>query len=238
MPTIKGCGRSRLRAAVFWVWLGVNVSVQGQALDGQTRQEPPRTAGYYTFLDQEAYDRVLDLIFPAPPEISKDIMFTMSVRFLPSSRPESQILVTLFQGKLPSVTYTVADKLVFASAYRRVEPGDKLRIMPSDEAEIARIAKGIAVASKVVEIDPERVLGWQQGMFRSLGDSFLSLRRGTEDLYRKGTLNLLLDGPMYEVRYTQRYGEFFGRFTQTVEGLAVAKWAELLRSEAESAKAR
>jgi hypothetical protein len=63
------------------VWLAATASVQGQALDA------PKPFAYYTSLDQEAYDRVLDLIFPVPPKIANGVIFTMSVRILPASEP-------------------------------------------------------------------------------------------------------------------------------------------------------
>jgi hypothetical protein len=144
---------------------------------------------------------------------------------------ESQIEVTLFPGKPPSVIYATADKNVFASAYTRVKAGDKPRITSSDEAAITRIAKSITVRSKALQIDPERVLGWQQSMFRSLGDLSPPLRREAEN----ATISLILDGPMYEVRFAQGLQEFSGRFAQTPDGLPIAQWAESLRSEIENA---
>jgi hypothetical protein len=218
------------------MWLGVAASVQGQALDSPVQPGALKPLGYYASLDQEAYDRVLDLIFPSPPEIGKGVTFTMSVRFLPSSDSESQILVTFFQGMPPSVTYTVADRQVFASAYRKIESNDKPQITSDDKAEIARIARSVSAKSVTVEIAPGRVLGWQQGMFRSLADTFPFLQRETEDRLQNATVVLLLDGPLYEIRYGQGSEEFSGRFAQTAQNLPIAQWAESLRSEVESAK--
>jgi hypothetical protein len=230
MFTVNNGGRKRSRAAAVLIWLGTTMSVQGQALDGQTRQGAPKPLASYTPLDEESYGHALDLIFPSAPKITKGVLFVMRVRFLPASDPEAQILVTFFQSKPPSVTYTVADKQVFASAYSMAGSDGK--------PEIAKIARSITVRSKAIEVGSERVLGWQQDMFRSLGDSFPALRRETEDLYRGATVGLLLDGPSYEVRYAQGLEEFSGRFAQTAEGLPLAQWAESLRSEAESANAR
>jgi hypothetical protein len=123
----------RLRAAAVLIWLGTVFNAQGQA---------PITQ--FFSLDQEVYDRVLDLIFPAPSQIRKPVIFTMSVRFIPAFDPESQILVTLVQGKPPSVIYAVADRNVFFSA----KPVDK-PVMSSDEAAITGIARNINVKSKV-----------------------------------------------------------------------------------------
>jgi hypothetical protein len=193
------------------------------AIAAQSPGDEGKLSETYRAVDQGAYDQVLNLIFPRAPAVEKDVIFTMTLRFIPAFDPESQVSVTFFAKKAPFVDYTVAKKQVYATANEMIRAGGK----PQPDT----IARSIPVRHGVFKIPSSRVLAWQRAMFQNLGATLLPLRRETQDLYRHGTAHLVLDGTIYEVGYAQGSAEFHDRFNQATHGPAIAKWAESVRME-------
>ena len=82
----------------------------GQVRAFQPQPPPSRTA--VAFLDQEMYDRVLNLVFPPLPEVKKGILLALAIRFLSAHEPEMQIAITLGPGSDATVELSSADRNV------------------------------------------------------------------------------------------------------------------------------
>jgi hypothetical protein len=206
---------------LFWLALAI-VSVQSPSA-AQTRADTEKPLESYHPIDREVYDQTLNLVFSRAPLITKGIIFTMTIRFIPAFDSESQLLVTFFADKAPSVEYEIAERQIYLTANEAIRSG----VLP----EPAAIAKIIRVRRSVFAITNSRALAWQQDLLQSFGATLLPLRVETQDLYQHGTRRLVLDGKIYEVGYDQGSTELHGRFDQTSKGPAIAKWAESVRME-------
>jgi len=196
----------------------------------QVAQETANPRTSYHPLDQKTYDQVLDLVFPAMPPVTKDIIFAIRIRYTPSFEPESQVLITFFQDKPSSVDYVEALKSIYWA-------GDDVA-RRGDAPDPIAIAKSVSVRRDVREISGDAAIRWQQAMIEKLDGTLLHLPDETEKLYKRETIEITLDGTGYEISYAQRGVYFRSRFEQTPTGSAIAKWAEDLRMEIVEGKSK
>jgi hypothetical protein len=175
----------------------------------------------YRSIDSKTCGQIIDLVFPPMKPISRDVVFTISVRAFPAFDPASQLLITYFTKRPPLVDYAVADKQICEAANHGVGKVDPVAV-----------ARGISVRHQVPNVSRARVLEWQQGLFQSLEASLPGFRRETEELERSGTVTVGLDNTSYEIGYAQ--ASFHGGFDLSRQDPAIAEWAKAVSDEVRS----
>jgi hypothetical protein len=175
-------------------------------------------------VDLATYHQVLDLAFARPPEIRGGVIFSLTVRFLPSFGKESQVTATFFDGNRARVDYEIAQANIYDAS------SEILRTTTENRPTflVTRIAP---LVRSVPDIAPERLLAWQEGLFRSVGPTLSGLRNETIRRRDRRTFEITLDGTAYEICYREGVSEFHWSVGPSVTGRGTAGWAERLLAE-------
>ena len=108
----------------------------------------------YRSLDSENYDKVLNLLFPHPPDISRDVIFSLTVRFLPSFGNESQVTAALLDGNRALVEYAAAKNNIYYTCEEILRGGGSAQ----PDLLASKIAPPI---HRSLSVAPQRLIAWQ-----------------------------------------------------------------------------
>jgi hypothetical protein len=163
------------------------------------------------------------------------VAFTIRLRALPFSRPDSQINVAFFNDRTVKAEYVVTDMSVADANTELVPPTpvgriDETRAYVEGDAET--IAKRTPAKRYVLDVSPTLALKWQQDLLRSLSPAFLALQPDLRRELLGKSITLSTDGIIYDVWYRQFPMDCHISFGQSPKATALERWAEALHSAA------
>lgn len=170
--------------------------LQVGSVNAQNGSPPQDQSGRsYPVVSEETYNRVLDVLFPrnAPP--SSNIVWSIVLRFKPSFRAESQIIIRRSADRIEIVEYTSVD----GSIYRAIN-ATLSRTGREDPVEMAR---AIRVNRRVVSVPSAQVRRWYAAFFDGLASTTRTLRERGQEFDRTGGESFVLDGAVYDLWYEQ-----------------------------------
>lgn len=192
--TLRLIGSAAL-GAMLTLMLQVN-SVNAQS--GVTLQNAQTKT--YPVIGGETYNRVLDILFSRDEPASRGSLWAVVLRFKPSSKPESQIIIRRdVNRKLEVVEYTSPDGSIYGKLNEALARGDKEDAM--------EMAKSIRVTRREVSVAPALARQWYVTFFDSLASTTKTLRGALEESEKTGAESFVLHGTFYDLWYEQGLNE-------------------------------
>jgi hypothetical protein len=173
------------------------VILQVGSASAQSDVPQANTQKSYRVINQEIYNRILDELFPRDdPEPDKTV-FELILRFRPSFRPTSQIVIRRRVDKVQVVEYTSLDGNIYAKLNEILQRGGN--------EDLLVMAKSIKVKRTEINVPLAQVQQWYSTFFDSLNTMTRTLReKGKEFDKTGGSETILLDGTSYDLWYRQR----------------------------------
>jgi hypothetical protein len=199
---------------------------------GGPQQTPPRArkGSILTDVSPEEYNRVLGLVFRSALPSGKDSVFSIIVRFRPSSAPESQIVIRQGRGLTGDVEYLTAEQNINATI------NEALQVTPEARPEV--LARKVRVQRHSLNLSAARLFEIQSELFDSLKETMTALRSAGRTTHENGDVMVMLDGESYELWYEQGMTRLSGFFSAseadlsaTPNGRTIGAWARALREE-------
>lgn len=186
-------------------------------------------------LSEMQYDEILNTIFPQPPYSPSLGRCRYILRFLPSSHPESEVVIEVtYAGKVNGWLYTVSGKSAWQTGNEQIQ---------REGASIADIAKSIRVVKRPFSISSKRESTWRAGFVRNLNESDIQLQQEYVKLVSKGKAAIVLDGTTYELWFSQGTSEIHWQLMDSevndihpVGHFAIVRWMNKIRQYAISRK--
>lgn len=188
-----------------------------------------------TVIRLETYKRVLDLLFSRDEPTSRGSLWTLVLRFMPSSRPESQIIIRRDVDRnlgVEVIRYTSPDGSIYNQLNLALAKGVK-----DDPAEMA---KSIKVIRKKVNISDAKAGQWHASFFESLTGTTKTLSQMLLEAEKTGVESLVMHGTFYELWYEQGLKEMsFNLYDSEIDKLGfngefkLVQWMNSLRREVE-----
>src|SRR6266498_4663705 len=155
--------------------VGSATTIESQTSDGALKSNK--------VISQEAYNRVLDILFPREEPAGN---YRLVLRFRPSFHPESQVVVKRGLNKLEVIEYTSLSGNIYSKLNDLVARGSK-----EDAMELAKLIK---VRRRSIEVADSQVRQWHTGFFESFDGSLKAFRKESEQFGKAGTIDVVLDG--------------------------------------------
>jgi len=204
------------------------VGSHGVLFTQNERQKPSRV------ISQAGYNRALDILFPRDT-YSRDqttrTVFALILRFKPSFRPETQIVIKRKLDGVEVVEYTSLDGNIYSKL------NDALARAGYEDAAV-EMAKLIRVRRRMVEVPERRVKQWHKDFLNSMGDSAKALKRRSRQFDKDGTLTVAVDGTFYDLWYEPGVDEMsFSVYDEEVDDLhptgdlRLVRWMNAVRLE-------
>lgn len=149
----------------------------------------------YPVVSQETYSRVLDILFPRGAPTPSNTVWVVILRFLPSFKSESQVVIRRDVDKFQVIEYASPDGNIYGRLNEVLAHGGK-----EDAVEMAKM---IRVNRRVVSVSPAQVKRWHTTLFDSIPGASKTLREVGEEFDKTGSESLVLDGSVYELWYEQ-----------------------------------
>jgi hypothetical protein len=192
--TLRLMGSAALGAMLTLTLLACSVKAQS----GVTLQDAQTKT--YPVVGEETYNRVLDILFSRDVPASRGSLWTVSLRFKPSSKPESQIIIRRYVNrKLGVVEYTSPDGSIYGKLNEALARGDK--------EDAVEMAKSVRVARREVSVAPAQARRWYATFFDSLVSTTKTLREALEESEKTGAESFVFHGTFYDLRYEQGINE-------------------------------
>jgi len=170
--------------------LACSVNAQG----GVTLQDAQTKT--YPIVREETYNHVLDILFSRNVTASRGSLWTVILRFKPSSKSESQIIIRRDVNRtLEVVEYTSPDGSIYGKLNEALARGDK--------EDAVEMAKSIRVARREVSVAPGQARRWYATFFDSLANTTKSLREALDESEKTGAESFVLHGTFYDLWYEQ-----------------------------------
>lgn len=174
-----------------------NNSQSGVALqDTQTKTSP--------VIGGETYNRVLDMLFPRNEPASGGTLWAVILRFKPSSKPESQIIIRRGVNKIEAIEYTSSDGSIYDKLNEALARGSK--------EDAAEMAKSIRVTRREMSVAQAQARRWSATFFDSLASTTKTLREAFEESEKTGAESFVLHGTFYDLWYEQGLNEVSFKF--------------------------
>lgn len=141
---------------------------------------------------QETYHRVLDIVFPRDEPAGN---YYLVLRFRPSSRPTSQIVIKRGRDKVEVIEYTSLSGNIYSKLNELMSQGSK-----EDPVEMAKLIKA---RRRAIQVPYAQIKQWHAGFLESLGQSLIAFRKQSEEFDKAGTISVVLDGTFYDLWYSQ-----------------------------------
>jgi hypothetical protein len=186
----------------------------------------------HPIVSSEAYDRVLDSVFPRDYTHSPKLDYVLILRFEPSFHAESQVVIqTLDGGKVDAWLYTSTSGGIWQTCNDYIE-----RTGREDAAEIAR---SIHSQKDSIVVSKTKAREWHASLFSSLSQSVDELKKASEEREKTGSMTIVLDGTRYELSYVQGMVELHWEFwdveivePRSTSVSALARWMNGIRKYA------
>ncbi|MFN7949554.1 MAG: hypothetical protein U0Z53_29625 [Blastocatellia bacterium] len=218
-------GNATLGVMLILMLLISSIKAQsGATLQGaQTKANP--------VVGEETYNRVLDILFSRDVPASRGSLWTFILRFKPSSKPESQIIIRRdVNRKLEVVEYTSPDGSIYGKLNEALAHGGK--------EDAAEMAKSIRVTRREVSVAQAQARRWYATFFDSLASTTKALRERLEESDKTGAESFVLHGTFYDLWYEQGLNEMsFKLYDVEVDKLGsdgefkLVQWMNAVRRE-------
>jgi hypothetical protein len=183
-------------------------------------------------ISRDAYESVLDLIFPKDISEPDKTYFSIIIRIKPSFDIERQIIIRKTVGKYSVLLYEAVD----GNIYRKLNHIINDRQITNPE----ELAKFLKVSKRTVSLPHKQVENWHAAFLNALSRSLDKLQYDLEELEKQGTVTVLLDGTTYELWYEQgmnkiAFSVYDAELTKSeVTGiLPLVRWMNTVRLEVE-----
>lgn len=145
----------------------------------------------------ETYDQVLDILFPCDAADSAKTVYAFALRFRPSFKPESQIVIRRGVEKIEVVEYTSPNGNIYGKLNEILARTGK--------EDAVEMAKSIKVRRREISVSAAQIQRWHATLFDSIANTTRPLKdRGEEFDRTNGSETILLDGAIYELWYENR----------------------------------
>ncbi len=146
-------------------------------------------------ISRDAYDAVLDIVFPRDnPEPDKTYV-SIIIRFKPSFDVERQIVIRNTSGNYEVLEYEAVDGNIYDRLNHLINEGQNTK--PEEMAKLLKISK------RAVNIPRKQIENWHAAFLNNVARSLDKFRQSLEELEKEGTVTLPLDGTIYELWYEQ-----------------------------------
>ena len=183
-------------------------------------------------ITQESYGKVLDLVFPRD-ETTRNYLLVL--RFGPSFHSESQIVIKGGGDKVEVLEYTSLSGNIYDRLNNFVARGSK--------EDVVELAKLIKVRRRAIEVPYAQAKQWQAGFLDGFEELSKSFKEQTEQLDKDSSINVVLDGTLYEIWYSQGVSKTSFRVwdeevseRQPNGRLKVVQWMNAVRHDVEKLK--
>lgn len=149
----------------------------------------------YPIIGGETYSRVLDILFPRDGPDSGGTLWAVVLRFKPTSKSESQIIIRRGVNKVEVVEYTSPDGSIYAKLNEVLARGGK--------EDATEMAKSIRVKRREVSVAHAQVRQWYASFFDSLASTTKTLRGALEESDKTGAESFVFHGTFYDLWYEQ-----------------------------------
>jgi hypothetical protein len=183
----------------------------------------------HPLVSSEAYEQILNLVFPHPEPSASVIRYEMILRFMPSSHSESEVVIDTYNtGKIQAWLFQVSGPSAWNTANQYIQK--------SGREDIAEISKLVQTSKHEIMISPEQAEAWYSACLKSLRQACAHLGVETSVEKSNGTVSVFLDGSTYELWFTQGTNEIHWRFmdqevndSAAVGDSPLAKWMNGVR---------
>src|SRR5262249_310515 len=183
-------------------------------------------------ISQEAYNRVLDILFPRD-EPRGD--YGLVLRFKPSFHRESQVVIKRGVDKVEVIEYTSLNGNIYSKLNELMSHGAK-----EDPAELAKLIEG---GRRSIQVPYAQIKQWHTSFLESLGQSLITFKNRSEEFDRAGTISVVIDGTFYDLWYGQGINDMsFSFYDEEVSEklpdgqLKVVQWMNTVRRDVERLK--
>ncbi|HYW73742.1 MAG TPA: hypothetical protein VE961_22150 [Pyrinomonadaceae bacterium] len=206
------------------VMIACAMTIECQTGDGAVKSDK--------IISQEAYNRVLDILFPRD-EPRGD--YGLVLRFKPSFHPESQVVIKRGVDKVEVIEYTSLNGNIYSKLNELMSHGAK-----DDPAELAKFIK---VRRKSIQVPYAQIKQWHASFLESFGQSLIAFRKRSEEFDKAGTISVVIDGTFYDLWYGQGVNDMsFSFYDEEVSDklpdgqLKVVQWMNAVRRDVEKLK--
>jgi hypothetical protein len=186
-------------------------------------------------ISRNAYDSVLDIVFPKDiPEPDKTY-FSIIMRFKPSFDVERQIIIRKTEGKYEVLVYEAVDGNIYRKLNHMIN--DRQITKPEEMAKFLKVSK------RTISLPHKQVENWHAAFLNTISRSLDKFRQDLEELEKAGTVTVLLDGTTYELWYEQgmnkiAFSIYDAELTklEATGILPLVRWMNKIRLEIEHSK--
>lgn len=192
----------------------------------------------YPVIELEKYNRVLDILFSRQQPASRGSLWTIVLRFRPSSKPESQIIIRRDVDRnlgVEVIEYTSPDGSIYDQLNKALERGGK--------DDVTQTAKSIRVARRKLNVADAKAQDWYAAFFDNLASTTKVLRRALEKADKTGAESLVLHGAVYDLWYEQGINQMsFSFYDVDVDNRhsdgesMLVRWMNAVRKDVEKQK--
>lgn len=149
----------------------------------------------YPVVSRETYNRVLDILFPRDAPTPSNTVWAVVLRFRPSFKSESQIVIRRDVDKVQVIEYASSDGNIYGRLNDVLAHGGK--------EDAIEMAKAIRVKRRDINVPLAQVKQWHATLFSSIASTTKTLREAGEEFDNTGGESFVLDGSVYELWYEQ-----------------------------------
>jgi hypothetical protein len=175
------------------------------------------------------YDKVLDAVFPREDPDTSRTVFMFVLRFKPSFKPESQIVIRKAVEGVDVIEYAVQNGNVYGRLNDFLAHGGS--------ENVVKMSKLIIVRKTRVTVPYAQVKHWYNDLLTSIAASTGEFSRRVEDFDKSGDRFALLDGTTYDLFYEQESKMYFSLYDVEVDTAGsdgrfkMVQWMNTLRRE-------
>jgi hypothetical protein len=182
-------------------------------------------------LTEQAYDQVLDRIFPRELFAGRNLAYTMILRFTPSFAAESQLVIRVGLDKS-------VEARLYAVERRSAADTAEEYVKRTGQQDIVKIAAAIEVTERRLQVDFQEVERWHSQLYDALDSSVRELKRSAAEYLKSGTVDVVLDGTTYDLWYAQGTLESHWRYVDVDANgrevvVPLTRWLNMVRSAAQ-----
>ena len=197
--------------------------------------EVQRQSRTFPMVSDATYKRVLDILFPTDDAERAKTFLAMTLRFAPSSRPESQIIIRRRRETTQVVEYTSASGNIYQKLNEALSRGER-----DDPNEMV---KQLRARRRTVTVPIVRIKQWHVAFLDAVSKSTSLFLQRAESFDKSGEESVAVHGAFYELSYTQGmnlmsfkfYDQDLGESLPTGES-RLAQWMNSVRLEVENLK--
>jgi len=189
----------------------------------------------YRPISSKTYDQVLDILFRQNEFLPNKAIWSIVIRFKPSSGVETQIVIRRKEEKVEVISFTPKN----GSIYSQLNS-----ILKQTGIEDAiKMAKEIEIERKEIKTSLRQVNYWHTSLFRSISQSARQLSEYGKELDKTGKESFVVHGAIYDCWYEHLLNKMsFSLYdvgdsqNTSMARYNLVKWMNILRHEVEQLK--